>query len=59
MREEARAAGVEWCGPYEREELPRHMAAVDVVIVPSIWVENSPLVIREAFSAKRPVISAR
>ena len=32
------------------------MAAVDWVVVPSIWWENSPLVIQEAFVHGRPVI---
>jgi glycosyltransferase involved in cell wall biosynthesis len=32
------------------------MANVDWVIVPSIWWENSPLVIEEALFHKRPVI---
>jgi glycosyltransferase involved in cell wall biosynthesis len=32
------------------------MADIDWVIVPSIWWENSPLVIQEAFMHGRPVI---
>ncbi len=32
------------------------MATVDWVVVPSIWWENAPLVIQEAFHHKRPVI---
>ena len=32
------------------------MASVDWVVVPSIWWENSPLVIQEAFLHGRPVI---
>jgi glycosyltransferase involved in cell wall biosynthesis len=32
------------------------MENIDWVIVPSIWYENSPLVIQEAFMHKRPVI---
>jgi glycosyltransferase involved in cell wall biosynthesis len=43
-------------GPYRREEIPALMAAVDWVIVPSIWWENAPLVIQEAFLHRRPVI---
>ena len=34
------------------------MADADWVIVPSIWFENAPLVIQEAFHHKRPVISS-
>lgn len=43
-------------GPYRRERLPALMAAVDWVVVPSIWWENAPLVIQEAFQHRRPVI---
>ena len=45
-------------GRYEQHELGRILAEVDVVIVPSIWYENAPLVIREAFLAQTPVITA-
>jgi glycosyltransferase involved in cell wall biosynthesis len=43
-------------GPYRREDLPRLMADIDWVVVPSTWWENAPLVILEAFRHKRPVI---
>ena len=47
---------VRFHGPYEPSELPLLMANIDWVIVPSTWWENSPLVIREAFGHRRPVI---
>ena len=43
-------------GSYNRGQLAKLMARVDWVIVPSIWWENSPLVIQEAFLHGRPVI---
>jgi glycosyltransferase involved in cell wall biosynthesis len=43
-------------GSYRSEELPRLMEQVDWVIVPSIWWENSPVVIQEAFFHGRPPI---
>jgi glycosyltransferase involved in cell wall biosynthesis len=43
-------------GAYQAAEIPKLMAEVDWVIVPSIWWENAPLVIQEAFQHKRPVI---
>ena len=43
-------------GPYEPDELSVLMQNVDWVIVPSIWWENSPLVIQEAFKFGRPII---
>jgi glycosyltransferase involved in cell wall biosynthesis len=43
-------------GPYEHAQLPSLLKGVDWVVVPSIWWENSPLVIQEAFLYGRPVI---
>ncbi len=43
-------------GLYEPDEITRLMIDIDWIIVPSIWWENSPLVIQEAFKHKRPVI---
>lgn len=43
-------------GTYAREDLPQLMAHTDWVIVPSIWWENSPLVLMEAQAAGVPVI---
>jgi glycosyltransferase involved in cell wall biosynthesis len=43
-------------GRYRHDELPSLMGNVDWVVVPSVWWENSPLVIQEAFHFKRPVI---
>jgi glycosyltransferase involved in cell wall biosynthesis len=43
-------------GPYPPGRAAEVMAAVDWVVVPSVWWENSPLVIQEAFAAGRPVI---
>jgi glycosyltransferase involved in cell wall biosynthesis len=45
-------------GRYDNRELARILAEVDVVVVPSIWYENAPLVIREAFLARKPVVTA-
>ena len=44
------------CGPYRRNEVPALMAEIDWVVMPSIWWENAPLVIQEAFQHRRPLI---
>jgi glycosyltransferase involved in cell wall biosynthesis len=50
---------VEWMGEYRNEEIvPSVFNRCDAVVVPSIWVENSPLVIHEALQARLPVITA-
>lgn len=47
---------VQWVGPYQPHELRTRMAGVDWVVVPSIWWENSPMVIQEAFTCGRPLL---
>lgn len=43
-------------GAYEQRELPRLMADTDWVLMGSVWWENSPLVIQEAWKFGRPII---
>jgi glycosyltransferase involved in cell wall biosynthesis len=43
-------------GQYQPRELPKLMAQVDWVVVPSIWWETGPLTVLEAFQHGRPVI---
>ena len=50
------SARVLLAGPYRADEVPARMAAADWVVVPSVWWENAPLVIDEAFHHGRPVI---
>jgi glycosyltransferase involved in cell wall biosynthesis len=50
------AGRVTMMGRYRPEDLGNLMENVDWVVVPSIWWENSPLVIQEAFAHGRPVI---
>lgn len=43
-------------GAYTPDEIPDRLEKAAWVVVPSIWWENSPLVIQEAFMHRRPVI---
>ncbi|MCK4207003.1 glycosyltransferase family 4 protein [Brucella pituitosa] len=47
---------VRFYGAYQNAEMPRLMQSVDWVVMPSIWWENSPIVIQEALHHRRPVI---
>lgn len=47
-----------WVGSYEPFQVRDRMRNVDWVIIPSIWWENSPMVIQEAFVSGRPVIAS-
>ncbi len=47
---------IQWIGPYQPHELRSRMANIDWVCVPSIWWENSPMIIQEAFLCGRPLL---
>ena len=50
---------VAWMGEYRNEDIVLEVFnRCDVIVVPSIWAENSPLVIHEALQAGLPVITA-
>ena len=44
------------CGPFDHARVGEALADSDVVVVPSLWEENAPLVVSEAFLAHKPVI---
>ena len=43
-------------GPYDQDRVDDLMQSVDVVVMPSIWWENSPVVIQEALRNRRPIV---
>lgn len=45
-----------FAGEYENSRVMEILSDLDLIVVPSIWYENSPTVLLEAFSAGRPVI---
>lgn len=49
---------IEFAGRYQRQELTRILQNVDVVIIPSLWYENSPNIILECFAHRTPVIAS-
>lgn len=50
---------IEWMGEYTNQDIVTDVFnRCDVIVVPSIWAENSPLVIHEALQAFIPVITA-
>ena len=52
----AAAPGARHHGAYGPSDHAARIAQADWVVVPSIWFENAPLVILEAFRHRRPVI---
>lgn len=47
---------IEFCGEYKYEDMPSILNEIDILIVPSIWWENSPLVLIRALAHNVPAI---
>ena len=56
LRRLAKNPRVAFKGRFEHDEVADILAGLDALIVPSLWFENSPLTIHEAFLAGVPVI---
>ena len=53
------ACRIEWLPEYRNQEIVCDVFdRCDAIVVPSVWVENSPLVIHEAQQARVPVVTA-
>ena len=59
LRRRAEGLPVRFLGGFENADAAEIYARLDVLVVPSLWPENSPLVIHEAFQAGVPVVGAR
>jgi glycosyltransferase involved in cell wall biosynthesis len=61
VKELRRLAGederITFAGAFSREKVGQVLSEIDVLVVPSRWYENSPVVIYEAFAAGTPVIA--
>ena len=59
LRAQAAGLPIRFMGAFGREQTAAVYGQMDVLVVPSLWLENSPLVIHEAFMAGVPVVGAR
>ena len=59
LRTRATGLPVAFMGAFDLHRTADVYGAIDVLVVPSLWLENSPLVIHEAFMAGLPVVGAR
>ena len=58
LRELATAGNVNFMGRFDNQRLSEVYAEIDVLVVPSVWVENSPITIHEAFLTNTPVVTS-
>jgi glycosyltransferase involved in cell wall biosynthesis len=49
---------IEFCGTFPNSEIAKVFSGIDVLVVPSLWYENTPLVIYSAQAARCPVVAS-
>ncbi|MBW2050222.1 MAG: glycosyltransferase [Deltaproteobacteria bacterium] len=49
---------IELCGVFPEDQVGEILSSVDVVVVPSLWYENYPLILHEALACNVPVIAS-
>jgi glycosyltransferase involved in cell wall biosynthesis len=59
LQQAARHPGIRFMGGLSPERVAGFLQTVDCQVVPSIWNENSPLTIHEAFLSGVPVVASR
>lgn len=58
LRAAARHPGIRFGGVVDRERVWATLAALDVLVFPTLWYEASPAIIREAFAAGTPIVAS-
>jgi len=58
LRDLVRGGNVRFRGRFDNQRLSEVYAEIDVLIVPSVWFENSPITIHEAFLTRTPVVAS-
>jgi glycosyltransferase involved in cell wall biosynthesis len=52
------SANIEFCGTFPNSQIAEVLAGIDALVVPSVWYENTPLVVYSALAAKCPVVAS-
>lgn len=59
LRRLAQNQKIQFMGGFNHSEIAQVFSEIDILVVPSLWQENSPLVVQEAFLFKTPIIASR
>jgi glycosyltransferase involved in cell wall biosynthesis len=58
MKDASEDSRINFCGVYSEDTISNVLTKADVLIVPSLWYENYPLVLHEALASNVPVITS-
>ncbi|CAG1021250.1 partial Spore coat protein SA, partial [Patescibacteria group bacterium] len=54
----AECDAIEFCGTFPNHQIADVLSELDALVVPSLWYENTPLVVYSALAARCPVIAS-
>jgi glycosyltransferase involved in cell wall biosynthesis len=58
LRQSAAGLRAEFLGQVPAENMPAFLDDLDLLVVPSMWPENVPIIVLEAFARRTPVIAS-
>jgi len=58
LRAGARPGAIAFRGPFDPQRVGEVFREIDVLVIPSLWYENAPLTIQEAFATGTPVVAS-
>ncbi len=59
VKADAQHPGIRFAGALDYRSVGAALRQLDCLVVPSVWYENSPLVIQEAYAVGLPVVASR
>ncbi len=59
LQQQAQHPGIHFAGPVSRADVWAALAQLDVVVLPTLWYEASPLTIQEVFAVAVPLVASR
>jgi len=58
LKEMAKDNRIEFLGVYSENQIADVLENIDIIIIPSLWYENYPLILHEAFASNIPVLAS-
>jgi glycosyltransferase involved in cell wall biosynthesis len=59
LKKSCKNKNIYFMGKFDNSQIAKIFSEIDILLFLSIWYENSPLTIQEAFSSKTPIIASR
>ncbi|MBD2177248.1 glycosyltransferase family 4 protein [Pseudanabaena sp. FACHB-1998] len=56
LKQMSKGCNIKFCGTFPKEDMPNIFDRLDFLVIPSLWYENSPLVLLNSLASKTPAI---